>query len=176
MTNCNISYYDLHDGKMLYLLTQYSLWNRKHHPFLLCGYMRDEGVINNSHTCKVMSDKDYLVRYERSNRRWNLKQKHVGIDKYTNANHLDWVDEKNLGVSHFGIHPKLLPLSNIRFDTFHMKCSITRKLMTLLRGFILNQSTLIIKQFSALLAEFWGDFLCLSGGIIKNSHCSMGMN
>ena len=40
-----------------------------------------------------------------------------------------------------------------------MKCSITRKLMPLLRGFILNQSTLIIKQFSALLAEFWSDFL-----------------
>ena len=65
--------------------------------------MWSEGVINNSHTCKVMSDIDYLVRYERSNGRWNLKQKHVGIDKYTNANHLDWIDEKKLGVSHFGI-------------------------------------------------------------------------
>ena len=134
LTDSNISYYDLHDGKMLYLLTQHSLWNRKHHPFLLCTCMRGEGVINDNHTCKLISDKDYLVRFKRSERRWNLKQKQVGIDKYTNANHLDWIDEKNVGVSHFGIHPTLLPLSNIRFDTFHMKCSITRKLMTLLCG------------------------------------------
>ena len=35
LQNCNISYYDLHDGKMLYLLTRHSLYNRNHHPFLL---------------------------------------------------------------------------------------------------------------------------------------------
>ena len=154
-----ISYYDLHDGKMLYLLTQHSLWNRKHHPFLLCDCKRGDGVKNRHHQCKLMSDADYLKYYNRSNRRWMLKRKREGVEKYTNANHSNWIDEKNLGVSHFGIHPKLLPLSNIRFDTFHMKCSITRKLMTSLRRFILNQSTLIMKKFSALLREIWSDFL-----------------
>ena len=33
----NTYYYELHDGKMLYMLTQHSLWNRKHHSFLLCA-------------------------------------------------------------------------------------------------------------------------------------------
>ena len=33
---CNLQCYDIHDGKMLYLLTQHSAWNRRHHPFILC--------------------------------------------------------------------------------------------------------------------------------------------
>jgi len=116
-------------------------------------------VANTNHQCKLMLDDDYVKKYQRSSKRWELKQKVVGVENYTRANHLDWIDANNLGVSHFGINPTLLPLSNIRFDTFHMKCSITRKLMTLLRAFILNQSTLIIGKFSALLSKFWSDFL-----------------
>ena len=33
--NPNISCCDMHDGKMVYLLTQHALLNCKHHPFLL---------------------------------------------------------------------------------------------------------------------------------------------
>ena len=36
LPSCNVSFYDMHDGKMLYLLTQHSLYSRKFHPFLLC--------------------------------------------------------------------------------------------------------------------------------------------
>ena len=75
LTNNNISYYDLHDGKILYLLTQHSLWNRKHHPFLWCTCMRGEGVKNANHTCELISDQDYLAHYLRSERRCNLKHK-----------------------------------------------------------------------------------------------------
>ena len=39
-----INFYELHDGKMLYLLTQHSLYNRKYHPFLLCTCGRGEGL------------------------------------------------------------------------------------------------------------------------------------
>jgi len=40
----SVSYYDMYDGKMLYLLTQDSLWKRKHHPFMVCACQRCEGV------------------------------------------------------------------------------------------------------------------------------------
>ena len=50
-------FYDLHDGKMLYLLTQHSMWNRKNRPFLLCSCERGEGVKNNnSHVCKTIGE------------------------------------------------------------------------------------------------------------------------
>ena len=38
--NTNITYFELHNGKMLYLLTQHSLFNCKHFPFLLCKCQR----------------------------------------------------------------------------------------------------------------------------------------
>ena len=36
MKKKRIKLYELNSGKMLYLLTQYLLYNRKYHPFLLC--------------------------------------------------------------------------------------------------------------------------------------------
>ena len=72
---------------------------------------------------------------------------------------MKWVDEKNDGISHFGLHPDLLPRDGIRFDTFHMKCAITRKLMGYIRKFMLNQSTDLLDQFiNDVLKNFWRDF------------------
>jgi len=42
--NANIDCYEMHDGKMIYQLTQYSLYSQKHHPILLCKCKRGEGV------------------------------------------------------------------------------------------------------------------------------------
>ena len=36
MERKRIKFYEPHNGKMLYLLTQHSLYNWKYHPFLLC--------------------------------------------------------------------------------------------------------------------------------------------
>lgn len=38
------SYYEVHDGRMIYMLTQHSLFNRKHHPFVLCKCKTGDGV------------------------------------------------------------------------------------------------------------------------------------
>ena len=38
--------YEVHDGKMIYNLTEHSKWNCKYHPFLLCGCLRGDGVVN----------------------------------------------------------------------------------------------------------------------------------
>ena len=37
---CHIYSYYINDGKMIYMLTQHSMRNRKHHPFLLCTCKR----------------------------------------------------------------------------------------------------------------------------------------
>ena len=39
---CQIYQYYMHDGKMLYLITQNSLPNRKHYPYLMCNCKRGE--------------------------------------------------------------------------------------------------------------------------------------
>ena len=122
--------YDLHDGKMLYLLTQHSLFNRKHHPFLLCACQRGEGVKDPNHCCKLLSDEDHYHWHQRSLRRWNLKRERVGEAKYVVKDHMDWVDVHNCGISHFGFSPSVLPRSSLRFNVFYLRSGVTRRLMT----------------------------------------------
>ena len=142
---------------MLYLLTQHSLWNRKHSPFLLCSCKRGLGVVNNdTHECEILPHEEQVRLFDRSERRMRLKS---AEDSSYDDKYRSWVDENNKGVSHYGIHPDLLPRHSIRFDTFHMKCSITRRLMSTVRGFMLNQSTDVIALFSqSVLKKFWNDY------------------
>ena len=78
---------------------------------------------------------------------------------YSFTDHADWVDKKNNGCSHFGVHPSLLRRDDLRFDTFHMKCAITRKLMTYLRNFMLDQADSITAEFCKnVLKKFWNDY------------------
>ena len=160
-TRQNYWYYDLHDGKMLYLLTNHSLWNRKHNPFLLCTCDRGEGVRNTEHICVPKSHQEQIQSWKRSEKRWKLKKAREELDgkRYKYKSHSDWIDKSNDGVSHFGLHPDLLPRDGIRFDVFHMRCAITRKLMTYLRLFLLEQSNAVIDLFlSMVLKKFSNDY------------------
>jgi DNA-directed RNA polymerase subunit M/transcription elongation factor TFIIS len=160
--------YECHDVKMLYLLTQHSQWNRKHHPFLRCKCKRGRGVRKGSrHVCTLRDDGDEKVLFNASKERWERKineEEEVEVraaanQRYTKKSHLDWCDKHNKGVTHFGVHPDLLPRSEIRFDTFHLKCSITRRLMESLRILLDEQSDDIRKQFlREVLSKFWNEF------------------
>ena len=144
----NYCYYDLHDGKILYLLTNHSLWNRKNNPFLLCNCGRSKGVRNTEHICVPKSHKEQIQSWKYYEKQWKLKKAREELDgkKYMYKSHSDWIDNSNDCVSHFGLHPDLLPCNGIRFDVFHMRCAITRKLMNYLR-FLLEQSNAVINLF-----------------------------
>ena len=159
LPGCNVSFYDLHDGKMLYLLTQHSLWSRRHHPFLLCKCRRGEGVVNSENECKILSHDEQVKLWGRSLRRWEDKIRRSGPDNYSIQNHRDWIDLNNFGVSHFGLHPTKFPRESIRFDVFHLRCAITRRLMVCLRNFMMKTTPYIMKQFSSLISnkKFWSD-------------------
>ena len=160
--NDRYSFYDLHDGKMLYLLTQHSSWNRKHHPFIWCTCKRGQGVLNNQkHKCEIISDANHQTYYQLSKTRYEKKEGKKNKDGtlYSKKEHLDWADKKNYGCTHFGIDPVLLPRSSLRFDTFHLKCSITRRLMSYLRLFLLDQAPSISEGYcSAVLSKFWNKY------------------
>ena len=49
------SLYNMNNGKILYLLTQHSLWNRKKHPFLRCKCERGTGVRDKNHKCILLT-------------------------------------------------------------------------------------------------------------------------
>ena len=153
----NFHFYDLHNGKMLCLLVQHSLWNRKNFPFLLCKCKRGQGVDEN-HTCIPINMCEEMHLRERSVRRWDKKRRVIGVEKYHIRIHMDWVDQHNDGVSHFGVSPELLPRDTLRMDVFHMKCSITKNLMGYLRALLFNQAGDITHTYaSSVLLKFWND-------------------
>ena len=129
----------MHDGKILYILTQCSLYNRKRHPFILCTYKRGNAVRDPNYVCKLIPHEQHLNLWDRSKRRWERKRTNLNAnEKYDAKHHNDWIDEKNSGISHFGIHPDCLRNDHICFDVFHMTCTITKRLMCCLREFILK--------------------------------------
>ncbi len=135
--NGNVNQYELHYGKLLYILTQHSYWNRKHNPYLLCTCSRGEAVQNlakgKQHVCKRVSHHQRLHKTTHSKNYWeaNMRLMIANPDKfvYTVKDYRDWCDEHKDGISHFGIHPNLLPLEEIRLDVFHLCCAIARCLL-----------------------------------------------
>ena len=118
-TDGNRVYYDMHDGKMLYIPFQHSLYNRKHHPFILCTCKRGNAVIDLNYVCKLIPHEQHLNLWDRSKRRWEYKRTNLNAnEKYDAKHHNDWIDENNSGISHFGIHPDYLRNDHIRFDVF----------------------------------------------------------
>ena len=100
------------------------------------------------------------VREDSRNKRNRLKMN----ETYDKGDHMDWIDVNNFGISHFGIHPKLLPRDKILFDTLHCRMSITRRLLNYTRNFM-NKCFISIemqKEFCDLLSECWTDHNCLS--------------
>ena len=151
---------DMHDSKMSYCLTGHSLWNRRHYPYLLCKCKRGEGVQRNtdaSFECSIIPHNEQVRRFDRSAEKYRRKREELG-ENYTIKKHMDWVDEHNLGVSHFGIHPNYLRRDAIRFDIFHMKCAISKNLIAYVRDFVLSQSTEFMDTFHTHLRTFWGEF------------------
>ena len=167
LPNSKIWCYDVHDGKMLYSLLQYSMWNRKHSPFIMCKYKRREGLNNDSHECTMFDDETYKNLWIKSKDRWEYKKKKdsrrtpstLRIKSYENSHHRDWCDSKNFGVTHYGIHPDQLHVSSMRFDVFHLKCAIIRRFMSYLRNLMLKQYSGKVKKFTnEILRSFWSDF------------------
>ena len=156
--DCELCFYSLHDGKMLYLLTQHSLFNRTHKPFLLCSCRRGECYEEN-HKCVMISKKDYAQWWDRSERRWKKKRNRLKEgERWDKAEHMDWIDEKNNGILHFGIHPEYFNPESVRFDVFHLRCAITRRLMVHVRKFMLKASPGLYSEFSTVLESFWTDY------------------
>ena len=153
--------YKLHDGKMSHLLTGHALYNRKHHPFLLCTCQCGDGL-KPGHVCTPVTHARTLEMWEKSRKRWEYKlSKLKEGETYTKKDHMDFVDKYLLGISHFGIHPEYLPRDLIRFDAFHLRCAITRRILSHLRKFILVSSNDIIDKFTKVLECFWSEHCVL---------------
>ena len=151
-----VDYWHMHDGKMLYLLLQHSTYCRKYHPFLSCKCARGDAVRNEqSHTCEMMTNKDYAFYQDRSLQSYEVRNR--SVSSYTKAMHRDWCDKYNFGITHYGLaHDKLL-VENILYDVFHMRSAVTRKLLHYFRNLLDLQADYDTKKiFFDCFDKLWG--------------------
>ena len=151
-----VSFYEVHDGKILYALTAHSTWCCLYHPFALCSCQRGEGVVDLDHKCRMLSGEEYVRLFDKSLAKYNEKKSENS--NYDEENHHVYTDKNLKGCTHFGFNPIELKRSSIRLDGFHLSCATTRKLADYLRPYILRQTVEIQVEFNDMLVRFWGEF------------------
>ena len=94
----------------------------------------------------MWSDKEYVEKWNISKTKWDIQTSNT--QDWSTKKHKEWCDERNYGITHLGIDPRLLPVSTIRFDSFHLSCAVIRKIMSSIRKLMLKQSSNVIKDFT----------------------------
>ena len=88
-------------------------------------------------------------------------------ETYTKADHHADCDKWNNGITHFGLHPDYFDREMIRFDIFHLRCAVTRRLMSRLRDYFLRSTPDVIEAFSTLLGTFFSEYNVLLWNLNK---------
>ena len=94
LAGCTSSYYQIHDAKLICLLTQHAQWSRNKKPFLLCKCDKGEGARNKDHICSLVSDTEQVLLYNKAETKWNKNKMNP---KYTEEEHHLWIAENNDG-------------------------------------------------------------------------------
>ena len=65
------------------------------------------------------------------------------MKEYDLATHRNWVDQKNMGISHFGAVPMDYNISSIRLDIFHGRGNVHKVCLTYIRKLLKGNWTSI---------------------------------
>ena len=145
----NLPIRDLDDGKHLYQATQHSSWNQLCHPMLLSGCMRGQSEME-GFVCNMWTASEYQSYMKKSEAQWNKRAKLIEIRKrnrkseYHLATHQKWIDEKYMGISHFGAIPMDYNISNIHLDIFHGRRNVHKVILAYIHKLFKGNWTSII--------------------------------
>ena len=139
-------------------IMQHSKWNRKHHPFILCKCKRGDAVKNlENHTCQIIIDEDQIKYYNKSATKFEQCYSNT-CSRDNLKKHCDWADKKNYGITHFGLHPKLLPNSRVAFDNLHNRLSNVRKFWDYVRNHVDVHGYDLQEKFTNILKKELSDY------------------
>lgn len=71
---------------------------------------------------------------------------------------MKWCSEENNGFSHFGMDPKLLKLTLARYDIFHLRCGMVRKLLGGFMKYGKKFSGETVAVFKKYFSDMWNSF------------------
>lgn len=117
----DIEFVDMHDAKFTYTMLQCSMWSRLYKPFCSCDCGRGQGATL-GFICTMFTKEKYEELYKKSEEKMRAQEMIAAVrrsGRYTAADHRDWVDRHNSGVSHMGIPPATWSILSLTFDVFH---------------------------------------------------------
>ena len=76
--------------------------------------------------CSLLSNTKNFIKNWRTNEKSKILSVIQLSGEYSEADHCDWVDKHNLGVSHVGIPPIDWNIQSLIFDCFHGQCNYVK--------------------------------------------------
>ena len=158
----SIAFVDMHDAKFTYTMIQCSSWSRKYHPFATCACLRGQGRLS-GHQCLKFTAQQYIELRRKSEDRMKSQMILAAVCQsgvYTQAHHRDWVDEYNMGVSHFGIPSPTWSIELLVWDVFHGRCNYVKLQVKYIRH-LMEGNYESIDRFASFLTttmSTWGAF------------------
>ena len=111
-----------------------------------CKYNRNAGVKDNEkNKCELVTNEEQLLCYNKSNIFY--KTLYTGTEEEKKDMVNKWAGIHNCGITHYGLHPSLLPVERLVWDVFHMKSVIFRTMMLKTRKLIDTQAIDIKKSW-----------------------------
>ena len=77
---------------------------------------------------------------------------------YNDSKHREWCDEHNIGITHFGVNPDKLQIELLRYDEFHLRSAMTRKLLSYFRDVIDVYDYETLQNFFSYFDNLWGKY------------------
>ena len=132
-------------------------WGADESPYWYCKCNKGDGCKRKKHKCVKLTPVEELAAYEASKKKWEEYKKHFPTmsKKKLKKKLRVWAATYNYGVLHWGIHPELLPMDEIRPDVFHMCTGIVKRLMQCLRNMLVNAGGPVKRKFYNRLRIFW---------------------
>ena len=154
--NFDITFQDMNDAKFTYMMLQCSAWSRKYRPFCACECERGEAF--RTKECKRITNEKYREYKRKSEQRWAMRdiiRRTRRSNEYTEADHRDWVDQFNFGVSHFGVPPDNWDISSLVYDVFHGRGNYVKLQLRYARR-LLEGNFDAVDKFSSFLLRLKG--------------------
>ena len=150
-TGCKYYQYEIGDVKMLNMLLGMVSFNKIQGGCMYCKCNKREGVTDPNHQCELLSDLEHKECYRKAQDKFEeLTENAKLLPSVDDAQILktmnNWAGNHNFGITGFGIHPDILPISMVRPDVMHLTMAVTKSLLKYMHNLMHYRSKKIAQE------------------------------
>ena len=161
-SGCKYYQYEIGDVKMLNMLLGMVSFNKIQGGCMYCKCNKREGVTDPNHQCELLSDLEHKECYSKAQDKFEeLTENAKLLPSVDDAQILktmnNWAGNHNFGITGFGIHPDILPISMVRPDVMHLTMAVTKSLLKYMHNLMHYRSKKFAQEVENIFFEFLED-------------------